>query len=151
MSIRKFKEKINYLLRCGINNFELYIMKDNYPFLINENEDKTIYDVLLGTNHIYLNQIPKNAFNEENPDIKINYDLLIENNNILFKRAKEFDEGKLEENFDHKENITFDKSKFIRCEFYNFSYDFYNVDEDEKTNYPPKNMFLFPRVFYINI
>ena len=151
MSIRKFKEKINYLLRCGINNFELYIMKDNYPFLINENEDKTIYDVLLGTNHIYLNQIPKNAFNEENPDIKINYDLLIENNNILFKRAKEFDEGKLEENFDHKENITFDKSKFIRCEFYNFSYDFYNVDEDEKINYPPKNMFLFPRVFYINI
>ncbi len=152
MSIRKFKEKINYILRCGINNFELYLINNNFPILINENQDKTIYEVLLNRNDIFLNQIPKNVFNnEENPDIKKNYDLITQNNDILYKRAKEFDEGKIEENFDHKENMTFDKNKFIRCVFYNFSYNIINLDEDEKKDYPPKNMIYIPKVFYFNI
>ena len=151
MSIRKFKEKINYILRCGINNFELYYLSNNFPILIDENQDKTIYEVLSDKNEIILNQISKNAFNEQNPDIKKNYDLIIENNNILYKRAKEFDEGKIEENFDHKENIILDKNKFIKCVFYSFSYNIANLDEDEKNDYPPKDRFYIPKVFYFNV
>ena len=64
-------------------------------------------------------------------------------------REKEFDEGK-KDNFNHKEYY-FDKNKFIRCVFFNFSYLIENLDEEEKNNYTSKDMIYFPKVFYFNI
>ncbi len=148
MSIRNFKEKIDYMLRCGINNFELYLLKDNIPFLIDENKEETIYD-LLKKDTIYLNEIPNNVFEEENKETNENYNLIINNHKILYEREKEFDEGK-KDNFNHKEYY-FDKNKFIRCVFFNFSYLIENLDEEEKNNYTPKDMIYFPKVFYFNI
>ena len=148
MSIRNFKEKIDYMLRCGINNFELYLLKDNIPFLIDENKEETIYD-LLKKDTIYLNEIPNNVFEEENKETNENYNLIINNHKILYEREKEFDEGK-KDNFNHKEYY-FDKNKFIRCVFFNFSYLIENLDEEEKNNYTSKDMIYFPKVFYFNI
>ncbi len=148
MSIRNFKEKIDYMLRCGINNFELYLLKDNIPYLIDENKEETIYD-LLKKDTIYLNEIPNNVFEEENKETNENYNLIINNHKILYEREKEFDEGK-KDNFNHKEYY-FDKNKFIRCVFFNFSYLIENLDEEEKNNYTPKDMIYFPKVFYFNI
>ena len=148
MSIRNFKEKIDYMLRCGINNFELYLLKDNIPFLIDENKEETIYD-LLKKDTIYLNEIPNNVFEEENKETNENYNLIINNHKILYEREKEFDEGK-KDNFNHKEYY-FDKNKFIRCFFFNFSYLIENLDEEEKNNYTSKDMIYFPKVFYFNI
>ena len=148
MSIRNFKEKIDYMLRCGINNFELYLLKDNIPFLIDENKEETIYD-LLKKDTIYLNEIPNNVFEEKNKETNENYNLIINNHKILYEREKEFDEGK-KDNFNHKEYY-FDKNKFIRCVFFNFSYLIENLDEEEKNNYTSKDMIYFPKVFYFNI
>jgi ubiquitin C-terminal hydrolase len=150
-TIRYFREKINYLLRCGLNTFEIYLVQNgNELKLIDERKYVKIVDFLGDENTIFLNQISSYIFGKENSEIEKTYNE-IRCSNLLFDRIKEFDqnEGKIED-FEQIEE-TYDKSKYIRCLFYNFSYNIGYMNEYQKSEYPPKDSFLFPRVFYFNI
>ena len=152
-TIRYFREKINYILKCGLNTFEIYlILNNNELILINESKYKTINDFLKENDTIFLNQISSHVFENKNTEIDKTYEEIIETNSILYDNIKEFDknEGKIE-GFEQKEE-KFEREKYMRCLFYNFSYNIrYLFDDDEKNEYPPKDSFLFPRVFYFNI
>ena len=150
-TIRYFREKINYVLRCGLNTFEIYLVQNgNELKLIDERKYMKIVDFLGDENTIFLNQISSYIFGKENSEIEKTYNE-IRCSNLLFDRIKEFDqnEGKIED-FEQIEE-TYDKSKYIRCLFYNFSYNIGYMNEYQKSEYPPKDSFLFPRVFYFNI
>ena len=152
-TIRYFREKINYILKCGLNTFEIYlILNNNELILINESKYKTINDFLKENDTIFLNQISSHVFENKNTEIDKTYEEIIETNSILYDNIKEFDknEGKIE-GFEQKEE-KFEREKYMRCLFYNFTYNIrYLFDDDEKNEYPPKDSFLFPRVFYFNI
>jgi len=152
-TIRYFREKINYILKCGLNTFEIYlILNNNELILINESKYKTINDFLKENDTIFLNQISSHVFENKNTEIDKTYEEIIETNSILYDNIKEFDknEGKIE-GFEQKEE-KFEREKYMRCLFYNFTYNIrYLFDDDEKNKYPPKDSFLFPRVFYFNI
>ena len=152
-TIRYFREKINYILKCGLNTFEIYlILNNNELILINESKYKTINDFLKENDTIFLNQISSHVFENKNTEIDKTYEEIIETNSILYDNIKEFDknEGKIE-GFEQKEE-KFEREKYMRCLFYNFTYNIrYLFDDDKKNEYPPKDSFLFPRVFYFNI
>ena len=150
-TIRYFREKINYLLRCGLNTFEIYLVhNDNELKLIDESKYNKIVDFLGEETFIFLNQISSHVFQKENTEIENTYNE-ITSSNLLFDRIKKFDKnkGKIED-FEQIEE-TYDKTKYIRCLFYNFTYNINDISEDQKNEYPPKDSFLFPRVFYFNI
>ena len=152
-TIRYFREKINYILKCGLNTFEIYlILNNNELILINESKYKTINDFLKENDTIFLNQISSHVFENKNTEIDKTYEEIIETNSILYDNIKEFDknEGKIE-GFEQKEE-KFEREKYMRCLFYNFTYNIRDLfDDDKKNEYPPKDSFLFPRVFYFNI
>ncbi len=151
-TIRYFREKINYILKCGLNTFEIYLVLNRQLILINETKYNTIVDFLKDNDTIFLNQISSHVFENKNTEIDKTYEEILETNSILYDRIKEFDknEGKIE-GFEQIEE-KFEREKYMRCLFYNFSYNIrFIFNEDEKNDYPPKDAFLFPRVFYFNI
>ena len=151
-TIRYFREKINYILKCGLNTFEIYLVLSKELILIDESKYNTINDFLKDNDTLFLNQISSHVFENKNTEIDKTYEEIIETNSSLYDRIKEFDknEGKIE-GFEQIEE-KFEREKYMRCLFYNFSYNISSIyDDDEKNDYPPKDSFLFPRVFYFNI
>ena len=56
--IKNFRQKINYILHCGVNTFEMYFLKeDQIPILIDESKYKTMDELIKFNSKIVLNQI----------------------------------------------------------------------------------------------
>ena len=146
LSIKRFRQKINYLLQVGVYGFEMFLLKDDTPILIDESE-YNLMEELIGTNNkIFLCQIGSNIFIQYNEDIKNAYNQIIMNNDYITNKGNEFD--KLNEiKSDKEEEI--DKENWIRCVFDNYTYDIDHLNEEDKNNYPPKERFKPSRIFYV--
>ncbi len=147
--IKNFRQKINYILHCGVNTFEMYFLKeDQIPILIDESKYKTMDELIKFNSKIVLNQIQSIVFGKDNEDeLKKNFNEIVNNNDLVEERAKEFD--KKENNYEEKEE-EFDKEKWIRCIFNNYSYENTFLNDESKNNYIPKDHFNPPKIFYIN-
>ena len=148
-TIKNFRQKINYILHCGVNTFDMYFIKeDKIPILIDESKYNTMDELIKFNSKIVLNQIQSIVFGKDNTDeLKKNYEEIVNNNNLVEERAKEFD--KKENGYEEKEE-EFDKEKWIRCIFHNYSYDNIYLNDETKKNYIPKDHFNPPKVYYIN-
>ena len=55
---KNFRQKINYILHCGVNTFDMYFIKeDKIPILIDESKYNTMDELIKFNSKIVLNQI----------------------------------------------------------------------------------------------
>ena len=148
-TIKNFRQKINYILHCGVNTFQMYFIKDKIiPILIDETKYNTMDELIKFNENIFLYQIQSIVFGKDNSEeLKKNYDEIIRNNNLVDERANEFDK---KENYSEENEETFDKEKWIRCIFNNYSYEIKCLNDDTKNNYIPKDHFNPPKIYYFN-
>ena len=151
-TVKYFRKKISYILKCGVYNFEIYLFDGNDIFyLVDDKKYNKISEFIGNNDSLFLYQIPNIAFKNKNKEIEQSYKEIIDENNIIYDRIKEFDKNEGKVDFEFNEE-TFDKEKYIRCSFYNYSYDYYqNRELINHYDYPPKDKFSFPRFFYIDI
>ena len=51
LSIKRFRQKINYLLQVGVYGFEMFLLKDDTPILIDESEYNTLQKLMKERNN----------------------------------------------------------------------------------------------------
>ncbi len=145
MSIKNFREKINYLLKIGIFTFEIYFENDKKEYiLIDESKYKNMGELLGNNKKIFLFQIPRITFGKDNTDENLIKDIL-DDHSLIYKREKEFDNSKIV-----NENIeeSFNKEEWIKCIIYHYSYK--NDNNKNKDKYLPKDYLNYLNIIYIN-
>ena len=145
MTIKKFREKINYLLKIGIYTFEMYFQNDkNEYILIDESKYKNMGELLGNNKKIFLFQIPRITFGKDNTDENLIKEIL-NDHSLIYKREKEFDNSKIV-----NENIEecFNKEEWIKCIIYHYSYK--NDNNKNKDKYLPKDYLNYLNIIYIN-
>ena len=144
LSIKSFRQKINFIFQVGVYGFEMFFLKeDNSLLFINENKYNSMKELVGKNKKIFLRQV--GTFLKDQEEIKHIHDQILASQQYIYFKEKEFAK---EIKNDSEEQI--DQKNWIRCVFENYSYTTNSSSDEDISNYLANNNFKIPLIFYVN-